>query len=210
MGFHGARYSRTTLKCSCVGLHCAVVLTLALPSTTVGSLSVDGGPQAEGTSPGTSQALNLATPTYVGGAPDYRSLAPSAAVTRGFGGCIDNLVINGMRLTLQEMTSSQDVQNCGEDPCSLLNCLNGGVCVPGATLGEFVCQCVANYTGNRCELEIPDPCILVECFNGGQCVVDEGVARCGCPVPYGGDQCQNSECCLCPLHNGHALMSMCL
>ena len=156
----------------------------------------------EGVSPGTSQALNLATPVYVGGAPDYRSLAPSAAATRGFGGCIDNLVINGVALTLNRTTSTQDVQNCGEDPCDLLNCLNNGVCEPSATtLGEFVCRCMANYTGSRCELEIPDPCILVECLNGGRCVVDEGVARCGCPVPYGGDQCQDSECYQCPLHN---------
>ena len=182
------------MKSNCVGL-CYAVGHHPLPSPTVGSLSIDGASQVEGTSPGTSQALNLATPTYVGGVPDYRSLAPSAAVTRGFGGCIDNLVINGARLTLNGITSSQDVQNCGEDPCDLLNCLNGGVCVPGGNLGEFVCQCVANYTGPRCELEIPDPCILVECLNGGRCVVDEGVARSGCPVPYSGDQCQDSECC---------------
>ena len=154
---------------------------------------MNGVQQGTATSFGSTQSLNLNTPLYVGGAPDYRTLSPSSGVTRGFGGCLDDIIINNVRQTVTMATVTQDLRHCGEDPCTTLQCLNGGVCVEGSVLGQFECRCPGNYTGERCEQNTPNPCLGVECQNGGHCVVDLGVGRCGCPVPYGGNGCQDSE-----------------
>lgn len=42
------------------------------------------------------------------------------------------------------------MQNCKDDPCLSLICLNGGTC--DSELG--ICVCLAGYTGTTCELQV--------------------------------------------------------
>lgn len=66
-----------------------------------------------------------------------------------------------------------------------------GYCVSGTCSvdqnGRPRCQCSADATGERCELQTCSD----GCQNGGSCLLDkDGRKRCSCPHDYTGDMCQ--------------------
>ncbi len=59
------------------------------------------------------------------------------------------------------------------DPCNHTTpCLNGGTC---STTGpdEYVCECVDEFEGEKCQLNRTDECVPDPCQNGATCVVSE-------------------------------------
>lgn len=117
---------------------------------------------------------------------DFRILVATFLV---FSGCIeepcDNLIIclnGGVEVTqgnecFCECPVGFFGPNCeSEEPCELLVCQNGGSCEDGK------CNCLDNYTGDNCEINL---CKDVNCLNGGFC--DKGT--CNCPDGFEGEDC---------------------
>lgn len=83
----------------------------------------------------------------MGGAPDYRVAVNDAGVSTGFGGCIDNFVINGQLYNWRNNTGAQDIEQCDipqDDPCLQQlgsSCQNSGTCVQ-ANSTTYTCQCL--------------------------------------------------------------------
>jgi hypothetical protein len=77
------------------------------------------------------------------------------------------------------------------DQCGLcyVGCNNNGQCNPTVN----TCSCNLGHVGPTC-LEEVDPCLQsgLECQNGATCEVSNQTARCRCPDPYSGDECEIS------------------
>ena len=111
--------------------------------------------------PGDADTLDLISPLYVGGleaAVEAIFLPPvlwSAALKRGFVGCLRDLVINGQSLDVADYAKNQDSGSirsschimppkCGEKPC-----MHGGKCSEG--WNRFICDCSeTSFTGPTC------------------------------------------------------------
>ena len=67
------------------------------------------------------------------------------------------------------------------NPCDSSPCATSGSCVPGmGPLGvDYTCQCVAGYTGSRCEINIDD-CQSAVCPNNSMCVDGVNSYQCIC------------------------------
>jgi len=65
--------------------------------------------------------------------------------------------------------------------CTGIDCLNGGVCIPGENFTDpALCNCTGTvYFGDRCEIRI-ESCSDEYCKNGGVCVEEETFLRCDC------------------------------
>ena len=75
------------------------------------------------------------------------------------------------------------------DACYNITCMNDGTCKNIDNVG--VCQCVAGYTGSRCEQQI-DPCDSGPCLNHGNCTAtDPFHFVCKCPMFFTGSLCEN-------------------
>ena len=69
------------------------------------------------------------------------------------------------------------------DPCDSSPCANNGSCVPGMgpprSRVDYTCQCVAGYTGSRCEVNIDD-CQSAIYPNNSMCVDGVNSYVCTC------------------------------
>jgi hypothetical protein len=70
-------------------------------------------------------------------------------------------------------------------------CLNGGACSTGADTDKphRVCQCLEDFTGPQCALEIERCPGGFFCANGGTCAS----SSCNCPLGYSGHRCDISD-----------------
>jgi len=70
-------------------------------------------------------------------------------------------------------------------------CLNGGACSTGADTDKphRVCQCLEDFTGPQCALEIERCPGGFYCANGGTCAS----SSCDCPLGYSGHRCDISD-----------------
>ena len=68
-------------------------------------------------------------------------------------------LLTGHSLPLQDLYPCQRQDPCENDA----TCINNG-------LGDYLCQCMDGYTGDRCESEINE-CAPNPCQNGGSCTV---------------------------------------
>jgi hypothetical protein len=83
--------------------------------------------------------------------------------------------------------------------CSVNTCLNGGNCVPYSSnepwcnisqAGQSCCQCLAGYSGPRCETELNE-CASNPCVNGGKCNNLINKYTCTCPSGFEGLKCES-------------------
>ncbi|CAB3409626.1 unnamed protein product [Caenorhabditis bovis] len=94
---------------------------------------------------------------------------------------------------------------CEADPCGNSECLYGGTCVDLGN-GNYTCDCLNLYTGDRCE--IYEPCVLEQCENGGTCVPEynllDSKISCECTSDWKGDYCEEVKlaCDEMPCKNG--------
>ncbi|KAM8862490.1 agrin isoform 9-T9 [Spinachia spinachia] len=94
--------------------------------------------------------LNLKESLFVGGAPDYSRLARVAALTEGFKGTIQEIILMGTPILREENAlRSSSVAMFQDHPCSQRPCHNGGICKP--TLNTYECLCLHGFRGERCQ-----------------------------------------------------------
>uniref|UniRef100_A0A8C7RED3 Heparan sulfate proteoglycan 2 n=1 Tax=Oncorhynchus mykiss TaxID=8022 RepID=A0A8C7RED3_ONCMY len=158
-----------------------------------GSLTVDGGREVRRSSPGKAQGLNIHTPMYLGGVPNFEIVS-----------------INGKKVDLSySFTESMAIIQCKDNsPCDRNPCLNGARCMPTAEY-EYQCLCKDGFEGERCEV-VRDTCQSSDqCQNGGSCVN----GQCVCPVGFNGPICgQSKYCSYFPIHwtqHNHSTISCC-
>ncbi|VDK46708.1 unnamed protein product [Cylicostephanus goldi] len=79
-------------------------------------------------------------------------------------------------------------------PCDSNPCLNDGVCKPDYVLKTYTCECVAGYSGKKCEYA--PQCGTNPCLHGGTCVENyDGTYKCNCLEFYNGKNCEEIDTC---------------
>ncbi|CAH1800801.1 unnamed protein product, partial [Owenia fusiformis] len=85
-----------------------------------------------------------------------------------------------------------DIDDCKDSPCK-----NDGSCIDG--VDSYSCNCVAGYTGHRCETDIDEcqnsPCQNGRCedaLNNYTCICEDGFTGSDCETDI--DECQSDPC----------------
>ncbi|KPP77717.1 protein eyes shut-like [Scleropages formosus] len=179
-----------------------------------GWLKVDDQKNKTGSSPGPLVSLNVFGQLYVGGYSEYvPQLLPAASRFRnGFQGCIFDLQFRtrrGGRFRVPgnpegHPSLGRSVGQCGDSPCSLVRCENGGTCVE--TAATTYCRCPLGWKGALCS-ETTSPCDAQHepapaCAQGSTCIPTPGGYRCQCPLGTGGHHCHQGVALSDPFFNG--------
>ncbi|KAM9830052.1 agrin isoform 2-T2 [Syngnathus typhle] len=115
-----------------------------------GEIMVNKKDAVRGEAPNLHVDLNLKESLFVGGAPDYSRLARSAALTEGFKGTIQKIILMGTPILREENAlRSQNLAMFQEHACSREPCHNGGRCNP--QLDTYECVCLSGYSGGHCQ-----------------------------------------------------------
>ncbi|XP_077371201.1 agrin isoform X10 [Festucalex cinctus] len=115
-----------------------------------GEIMVNKKDAVRGEAPNLHVDLNLKESLFVGGAPDYSRLARSAALTEGFKGTIQKIILMGTPILREENAlRSQNLAMFQEHTCSREPCHNGGRCNP--QLDTYECVCLSGYSGGHCQ-----------------------------------------------------------
>ncbi|KAM6981820.1 agrin isoform 2-T2 [Tautogolabrus adspersus] len=115
-----------------------------------GEIMVNKKDPVRGEAPNLHVDLNLKESLFVGGAPDYSRLARSAALTEGFKGTIQKIILMGTPILREENAQrSSNVAMFQEHPCSQEPCHNGGRCNP--QLDTYECVCLSGFSGGHCQ-----------------------------------------------------------
>ncbi|XP_049659348.1 basement membrane-specific heparan sulfate proteoglycan core protein isoform X12 [Accipiter gentilis] len=163
-----------------------------LRNLTRGSLALDGHPPVNGTSQGKFQGLDLNEELYLGGYPDFSTVAKTG-LSRGFMGCVRQLRIQGEEVAFGDM----DLQAHGVTSCPTCQdrpCQNGGVC-QDAESGTYVCRCPHGFTGSNCEYSQALHCHPEACGADATCVnrPDGQGYTCRCHLGKAGERCTEGE-----------------
>ncbi|XP_056107101.1 cadherin EGF LAG seven-pass G-type receptor 1 [Rhinichthys klamathensis goyatoka] len=111
---------------------------------------------ARGTQTGQKKSLDLTGPLLLGGVPNLPEDFPIQ--NRDFVGCIRNLTIDSKPIDMAGFIANNGTTaGCAakHDFCSLIVCLNGGVCVN--RWNTHTCNCPLGYGGKNCEHVMPAP-----------------------------------------------------
>uniref|UniRef100_A0A3P8SHE5 Agrin n=1 Tax=Amphiprion percula TaxID=161767 RepID=A0A3P8SHE5_AMPPE len=115
-----------------------------------GEIMVNKKDPVRGEAPNTHVDLNLKESLFVGGAPDYSRLARVAALTEGFKGTIQKIILMGTPILREENAlRSSNVAMFQDHPCSQEPCHNGGQCNP--QLDTYECVCLNGFSGGHCQ-----------------------------------------------------------
>ncbi|XP_071848270.1 uncharacterized protein [Apostichopus japonicus] len=82
-------------------------------------------------------------------------------------------------------------------------CQNGGTSL-GTSGDSFICRCLPEYSGLRCEDESSNPCFVSPCKNGGECLYIAAAVICVCGSDFDGEYCEidlNDPCSSNPCQN---------
>ncbi|CAK6955068.1 agrin isoform X1 [Scomber scombrus] len=115
-----------------------------------GEIMVNKKDPVRGEAPNLHVDLNLKESLLIGGAPDYSRLARVAALTDGFKGTIQKIILMGTPILLEvNALRSSNVAMFQEHLCSQEPCLNGGRCNP--QLDTYECACLSGFSGGNCQ-----------------------------------------------------------
>uniref|UniRef100_A0A665WYP5 Agrin n=1 Tax=Echeneis naucrates TaxID=173247 RepID=A0A665WYP5_ECHNA len=115
-----------------------------------GEIMVNKKNPVRGEAPNLHVDLNLKESLFVGGAPDYSRLARVAALTDGFKGTIQKIVLIGTPILKEDHAlRSSNVAMFQDHPCSQDPCHNGGLCNP--QLDTYECVCLNGFSGGHCQ-----------------------------------------------------------
>uniref|UniRef100_A0A665WYA5 Agrin n=1 Tax=Echeneis naucrates TaxID=173247 RepID=A0A665WYA5_ECHNA len=113
-----------------------------------GEIMVNKKNPVRGEAPNLHVDLNLKESLFVGGAPDYSRLARVAALTDGFKGTIQKIVLIGTPILKEDHAlRSSNVAMFQDHPCSQDPCHNGGLCNP--QLDTYECVCLNGFSGGH-------------------------------------------------------------
>ncbi|KAM4737871.1 basement membrane-specific heparan sulfate proteoglycan core protein isoform 2-T2 [Anableps anableps] len=169
---------------------------------TQGYITVDGGEPISGKSQGKFQGLDLNEELYVGGYPNYTSIAKTAGIKTGFVGCIRQLIIQGEEVIFKELDrSSTGVTNC--PTCKDYPCQNGGRC-EDSEASLYRCTCPRGFTGSNCQHHSSLHCHSEACGPDATCINrPNGLGYdCRCHLGKFGDKCMQGELVMTPLFDG--------
>lgn len=166
-------------------------------------LAVDNLHKSEGSSPGSSEMLNLENPDLYLGA-EIRPWVGTDDPRHGIAGCMDDPRVYDSKLPLTLTMSAtatlvrltQIGQHCHGSlltpgACGSHPCMNGGTCENRGS--SFYCRCNARFKGNLCEKD-SDPCASSPCLNNGRCTNVGESFVCHCPLSISGHRCQYKYC----------------
>ncbi|XP_040389437.1 basement membrane-specific heparan sulfate proteoglycan core protein isoform X14 [Cygnus olor] len=168
---------------------------------TRGSLVVDGLPPVNGTSQGKFQGLDLNEELYLGGYPDYASVAKTG-LSQGFVGCVRQLRIQNEEVAFGELDlQAHGVANC--PTCQDRPCQNGGIC-EDAESSTYICRCPHGFTGSNCEYSQALHCHPEACGPDATCVnrPDGQGYSCRCHLGKSGERCTEGEAVSVPSFGG--------
>ncbi|XP_069383190.1 agrin isoform X9 [Paralichthys olivaceus] len=115
-----------------------------------GEIMVNKKDPVRGEAPNLHVDLNLKETLFVGGAPDYSRLARVAALTEGFKGTIQKIILMGTPILREENAlRSSNIAMFQHHPCSQDPCHNGGHCTP--QLDTYECVCLSGFSGGHCQ-----------------------------------------------------------
>ncbi|XP_076596612.1 agrin isoform X8 [Chaetodon auriga] len=115
-----------------------------------GEIMVNKKDPVRGEAPNLHVDLNLKESLFVGGAPDYSRLARVAALTEGFKGTIQKIILMGTPILREEnVMRSSNIAMFQDHPCFQEPCRNGGRCNP--QLDTYECVCLSGYSGGHCQ-----------------------------------------------------------
>ncbi|TNM86391.1 hypothetical protein fugu_006621 [Takifugu bimaculatus] len=118
-----------------------------------GEIMVNKKDPVRGEAPNLHVDLNLKESLFVGGAPDYSRLARAAALTEGFKGTIQKIILMGTPIFKEDnILRSSNVATFQEHPCAQEPCHNGGQCNP--KLDTYECVCLSGFSGGHCQSTI--------------------------------------------------------
>ncbi|XP_054251094.1 basement membrane-specific heparan sulfate proteoglycan core protein [Indicator indicator] len=171
-----------------------------LRNLTRGSLALDGHPPVNGTSQGKFQGLDLNEELYLGGYPDFSTVAKTG-LSQGFMGCVRQLRIQGEEVAFGDM----DLQAHGISSCPTCQdhpCQNGGVC-QDADSDSYICRCPPGFTGSNCEYSQALHCHPEACGPDATCInrPDGQGYSCRCHLGKAGERCTEGEVVTVPSFN---------
>lgn len=174
-------------------------------------LTVDNTYIMHGSSPGSSDVLNLQDEHMYLGAEVHRhpSILGFKDIRHGYTGCMDDVRLSRNSIPLHVSSSNipsasvlirfsnveftcSDSQLLAPGPCGSQPCLNGGSCTEVA--GGFECQCHVRFKGLTCEMD-SDPCSNQPCLFGGRCTPISDTFSCNCPARHSGKRCEYGHYC---------------
>ena len=155
-----------------------------------GYIFIDGVHEASNVLVGSFTQLNLNSPLFIGGLPDFSLLQDAIMQNSGFDGCIRDFQINNKSVgIISDALFGVGIEQCLQPRCSYIICQNGGTCVEDADVSEFYCSCIDGFSGQFCEL--PDSlCVPNPCFSEGFCTQIDNTFFCQCPLEQGGRLCE--------------------
>ncbi|XP_049855372.1 agrin-like [Schistocerca gregaria] len=113
-----------------------------------GTLQLDMGSVAKGSSGPSLTELNLELPLYIGGVPrEYEPLG----LGPGLDGAVQRVIVNGEVL---EIVDKKHIKQWSGPPCNFSACQNDGICQPH--LAQYYCKCSPRHWGQFCEIDSDD------------------------------------------------------
>ena len=155
-----------------------------------GYLFIDGVHEGSSVLVGSFTQLNLDSPLFIGGIPNYSHVHPAVMQMSGFDGCIRDFEINNKSVEIiSDALFGYNIGSCPEPFCSYVMCQNGATCIERDNEQGFFCDCASGYFGQFCETPAP-VCVPNPCVSDGICTQANGTFRCQCPLEQGGRMCE--------------------
>ncbi|CAG9865049.1 unnamed protein product [Phyllotreta striolata] len=172
---------------------------------------IDGIHNAQGSTPGINEILNLQSDELYLGAEVHQhpSVLGFEDIQKGFVGCMDDIRLSRVSVPLHKSGENSVVIlkrfanvefSCDTSsvlvpagPCGSQPCMNGGTCKE--TNNGYECYCHARYKGSLCERDT-DPCASSPCLFGGKCTPTvTGDFTCECVNRLTGKRCEYGKYC---------------
>ncbi|XP_073512146.1 basement membrane-specific heparan sulfate proteoglycan core protein isoform X5 [Phyllobates terribilis] len=166
-----------------------------------GSLVVDNQTPVNGSSQGKFQGLDLNEELYLGGYPNFETVSKTD-LSRGFVGCVRQLVIQGEEVIFKDLDlSANGISNC--PTCRDRPCKNRGTCRDSDSSG-YVCDCPPGFAGSSCEHHQALHCHPGACGHEATCInlADGTGYTCRCHLGRSGEKCMDGVMVNTPSFNG--------